>query len=202
MPSRRDSGARPGSRPSSRTQSRPPARRGDQPKRRTTGTTAGPVRTRGSRNLTGRAAVVLLVLGALIVSYAQSLRVWFDQHQQVTALQQEIRDREKRVAELNDEIARWDDDAYVKAQARQRLGWVMPGEVGYRVIGADGKPVGAPPEPSAPPDGTADTQKPTWYTKLWGSVEGAGNPPASAVSPTPTQPAPKPIITPSAKATR
>jgi len=30
--------------------------------------------------------VVLLVLGALIVSYAQSLRVWFDQHQQITAL--------------------------------------------------------------------------------------------------------------------
>ena len=203
MPSsRRESGARPGSRPSSRTQSRPPARRGDQHKRRTTGTPAGPARTRGSRNLTGRAAVVLLVLGALIVSYAQSLRVWFDQHQQVTALQQEIRDREKRVNELNDEIARWDDDAFVKAQARQRLGWVMPGEVGYRVIGADGKPLGAPPEPSAPTDGTTDAQKPTWYTKLWGSVEGAGNPPAPATTPTPAKPTPKPIITPSPKATR
>jgi cell division protein FtsB len=199
--SRRDSGARPGSRPSSRTQSRPPARRGDQPKRRTTGTSAEPVRTRGSRNLTGRAAVVLLVLGALIVSYAQSLRVWFDQHQQITALQQEIRDREKRVGELNDEIARWDDDAYVKAQARQRLGWVMPGEVGYRVIGADGKPVGAPPEPSAPSDGPADAQKPTWYTKLWGSVEGAGKPAAPA-TPNTVKPTPKPILTPSPKATR
>lgn len=201
MPSRRESGARPGSRPSSRTQSRPPARRGDQPKRRTAGTQPDPARTRGSRNLTGRAAVVLLVLGALIVSYAQSLRVWFDQHQQVSALQQEIRDREKRVGELNDEIARWDDDAYVKAQARQRLGWVMPGEVGYRVIGADGKPVGAPPEPSTPSDGATDTQKPTWYTKLWGSVEGAGKPPVAA-TPTPAKPTPKPIITPSPKVTR
>lgn len=201
MPSRRDSGARPGSRPSSRTQSRPPARRGDQPKRRTAGTQAEPERTRGSRNLTGRAAVVLLVLGALIVSYAQSLRVWFDQHQQISALNQEIRDREKRVGELNDEIARWKDDAYVKAQARQRLGWVMPGEIGYRVIGVDGKPLGAPPEPAAPSDGTAPPQKPTWYTKLWGSVEGAGNPPAPAVKPTPT-PTPAPIITPSPKVTR
>ena len=201
MPSRRESGARPGSRPSSRTQSRPPARRGDQPKRRTTGTAAGPARTRGSRNLTGRAAVVLLVLGALIVSYAQSLRVWFDQHQQITALQQEIRDREKRVGELNDEIARWNDDAFVKAQARQRLGWVMPGEVGYRVIGADGKPVGAPPEPNTPADGTADAQRPTWYTKLWGSVEGAGKPPAPPGA-SPAKPTPKPIITPSPKATR
>jgi cell division septation protein DedD len=141
------------------------------------------------------------VLGALIVSYAQSLRVWFDQHQQISALQQEIRDRQQRVGELNDEITRWNDDAYVKAQARQRLGWVMPGEVGYRVIGADGKPVGAPPEPSAPSTGTSDTQQPTWYTKLWGSVQGAGTPPAPAAKPTPT-PTPATIITPSPKATR
>jgi len=89
----------------------------------------------------------------------------------------------------------------VKAQARQRLGWVMPGEVGYRVIGADGKPVGAPPEPSAPSDGTTDTQKPTWYTKLWGSVEGAGTPPAPA-TPTPAKPTPSTILTPSPEATR
>ncbi|ONI71736.1 septum formation initiator [Kribbella sp. ALI-6-A] len=202
MSPRRDAGARPGSRPSSRTQARPPVRRGaPQPKRRTSGSTPPPPRTRGSRNLTGRAAVVLLVLGALIVSYAQSLRVWFDQHQQITALQQEIHDREKRVDQLNDEIARWDDDAYVRAQARQRLGWVMPGEVGYRVIGADGKPIGAPPEPVGPADAQADEQKPTWYTKLWGSVEGAGKP-AEPAKPPAAKPTPKPILTPSPKATR
>ena len=141
--------------------------------------------------------MVLLVLGALVVSYAQSLRVWFDQHQQISALQQEIRDREKRVNQLDDEIARWNDDAYVRAQARQRLGWVMPGEVGYRVIGADGKPVGAPPEPAGPVDPAADTQDPTWYTKLWGSVEGAGKP-AQKVAPLPAKPTPKPILTPKA----
>jgi cell division protein FtsB len=203
MPSRRDPGARPGSRPSSRTQSRPPARRdGNQPKRRTAGTSARPPRQRGSRNLTGRAAVVLLVLGALIVSYAQSMRVWFDQHQQITALQQEIHDREKRVSQLDDEIARWNDNAYVRAQARQRLGWVMPGEIGYRVIGADGKPVGAPPAPSGPADPQADpSQKPTWYTKLWGSVEGAGKP-AQPTTPMPAKPTPKPILTPPPKSSR
>ncbi|HYU84265.1 MAG TPA: septum formation initiator family protein [Kribbellaceae bacterium] len=136
------------------------------------------------------------MLGALIVSYAQSLRVWFDQHQQITALQQEIRDREKRVADLNNEIERWDDDAYVKAQARQRLGWVMPGEVGYRVIGADGKPVGAPPEPSTTPGADVDTEKPTWYTKLWGSVRIAGTTtPAPVPTTTPGTP-PHPVITP------
>ena len=145
--------------------------------------------------------MVLLVLGALIVSYAQSLRVWFDQHQQISALQQEIRDREKRVSQLDDEIARWNDDAYVRAQARQRLGWVMPGEIGYRVIGADGKPVGAPPEPAGPADPQADTQKPTWYTKLWGSVEGAGKP-AQSATPTAPKPTPRPVLTAPPKGSR
>ncbi|MDX6251262.1 MAG: hypothetical protein QOF10_4622 [Kribbellaceae bacterium] len=144
---------------------------------------------------------MLLVLGALIVSYAQSLRVWFDQHQQISALQQEIQDREKRVNQLDDEIARWGDNAYVRAQARQRLGWVMPGEVGYRVIGADGKPVGAPPEPSGPVDPQADQQDPTWYTKLWGSFDGAGKPAGQTTAP-PAKPKPKPILTPSPKAAR
>lgn len=195
MPSRRDPGARPGSRPSSRSQSRPPARRdAHQPKRRPAGKPAGPVRPRGSRNLTGRAAVVLLVLGAMIVSYAQSLRVWFDQHQQISALQQEIRDREARVNQLDDEIARWTDDAYVRAQARQRLGWVMPGEIGYRVIGADGKPVGVQPEPTGPVGAQAD-REPTWYTKLWGSVEGAGKTPPEVTAPKTPAKTPKPILT-------
>ncbi|MEV8375309.1 septum formation initiator family protein [Kribbella sp. NPDC056861] len=145
---------------------------------------------------------MLLVLGALIVSYAQSLRVWFDQHQQISTLQQEIRDREKRVDQLDDEISRWNDDAYVKAQARQRLGWVMPGEIGYRVIGADGKPVGAPPEPAGPVDPKADEPPaPTWYTKLWGSVEGAGKPP-QPVKPTAPKTTPKPVLTAPPKGSR
>jgi cell division protein FtsB len=178
MPSRRD--PRPGSRPArtpARTtaRTRPGSGRDGTPRRRTSapapkaGQAAEP---RVSRSLTGRAAVVLLVLGALVVSYAQSLRVWFDQHQQITALSDEIRDREQRVGQLQDDIARWNDDAYVRAQARQRLGWVMPGEVGYRVIGPDGKPLGPSLSPAGPAAGAKHA--PTWYAKLWGSVEVAG----------------------------
>jgi hypothetical protein len=49
----------------------------------------------------------------------------------------------------------------------------MPGEVGYRVIGADGRIQG---ELSAP----TDVPEPTvtrWYNVLWGSVEAAGRQP-------------------------
>lgn len=173
-----------------------PPRRG-RPTRTTTArpavTREGP-RPKGARNLTGRAAVVLLVLGALVVSYAQSLRVWFDQHQQISALQKDIRDSEQRVGQLEDEIARWDDDAYVRAQARQRLGWVMPGQVGYRVIGEDGKPVLTPPA-VAP---TGPEQPANWYSKLWGTVEVAGTEQPQRQQPAPprTKPTPKPLLTP------
>ena len=36
--------------------------------------------------------------------------------------------------ELEDNIARWDDKAYVTAQARERLGFVFPGEQAVRVL--------------------------------------------------------------------
>jgi cell division protein FtsB len=198
MASRRDSGSRPGSRPG-RNRPTPGRGRGGTPRRRTTSAPASssPETTprKVSRNLTGRAAVVLLVLGALVVSYAQSLRVWFDQHQQITGLQKEIADREQRVGELEDEVSRWDDEAYVRAQARQRLGWVMPGEVGYRVIGADGKPVTTP--AGTPSAGAEHTGDPTWYGKLWGSVQVAGTKPDPATKPS-TKPAtpPRSVITP------
>ena len=35
---------------------------------------------------------------------------------------------------LEREKRRWADDEYVKAQARERFGWVMPGETSYQVI--------------------------------------------------------------------
>ncbi|HEY3000937.1 MAG TPA: septum formation initiator family protein [Kribbellaceae bacterium] len=198
MPSRRDP-ARPGARPGP-TRPTPGRGRGGTPKRRTTSAAPAPASgttpaARPARNLTGRAAVVLLVLGALVVSYAQSLRFWFDQHQQITALQKEIDDRQRRVGELQEEVARWDDKAYVRAQARQRLGWVMPGEVGYRVIGADGKPLGTTTAPSGT-TGTEHPDAPTWYTKLWGSVRIAGTTtPAPVPTTTPGTP-PHPVITP------
>jgi hypothetical protein len=47
----------------------------------------------------------------------------------------------------------------------------MPGEVGYRVIGPDGKPLSSTESPAGPAAVKHDT---TWYAKLWGSVEVAG----------------------------
>jgi len=129
--------------------------------------------------------VVLLVL---TISYATSLRIYFAQAHEIASTRAEIADRQTRIGELRSELARWDDLDYVRTQARDRLGWVIPGETGYRVVGADGKPLGGGAEITAE---TAPVEKPkdAWWAKAWGSVETADKP--APVKPKPK--APKPI---------
>ena len=109
----------------------------------------------------------------LLVSYASSLRAWLDQRSELATLQSQIAERRAAVAALEEEIQRWRDPAYVESQARERFGWVMPGEVGYRVIGADGKPLGGQ---DVLADSGADSGRAPrdWWAGLWGSVEAAG----------------------------
>ena len=111
----------------------------------------------------------------LTISYATSLRIYFSQAHEISATKAEIAERQQRIRDLQGELARWDDEAYVRTQARDRLGWVVPGETGYAVIGADGKPLGGGAEIKA----EASPQEPapdSWWSKLWGSVQAADRP--------------------------
>lgn len=115
-------------------------------------------------------AVVLL----LIASYTSTLHAWWQARSEIQATKAEIATRKQSIVDLEDQIARWDDPAYVKQQAKERFGWVSPGEVGYRVIGSDGKVQGADvPTLDAPPQAS----DPAWYDKLWGSVKESGKKP-------------------------
>ena len=129
---------------------------------------------RGPR-FTTRAVVLLSVVLLLLASYTSSLHAWWQQRGEIQAKKAEIVMREAAIDDLTDTEARWEDPAYVEQQARQRFGWVMPGEVGYRVIGADGSVEGDVPTLDEPP---APEQR-EWYETLWGSVEAAGRVPSA-----------------------
>lgn len=135
----------------------------------------GSARPSGRRapQFTTRAVLLLSVLLLLMASYTSSLHAWWQQRGEIQATKAEIATREAAIEELTDTEARWDDTAFVRAQARERFGWVMPGEVGYRVIGADGTVKGETPTLADPPD-PAQRQ---WYETLWGSTQEAGRPP-------------------------
>lgn len=134
-----------------------------------------PREARGFR-ITRRAVALFVVFALLAASYANSLRIYFDQDRQIAQARAEIRQRTESISALDSELKRWQDPAYVKAQARTRLGWVMPGEVGYRVIGADGKPIGNGAQIDREGSMPAGEEPPTWYESMWGSVEAADHP--------------------------
>jgi cell division protein FtsB len=143
---------------------------------------AGPIATRTPRatarrpRFTGRAAVLVLVLAVLTVSYASSLRAYLQQRSHIGDLKAQIAEREASITDLEREKRRWEDPAYVKAQARARFGYLMPGEQGFEVIGADGKPLEAQATLNDP-DEVIKTVPKAWWTAAWESMELAGNPP-------------------------
>ncbi len=151
-------------------------------------------RSRRNGNVTGRAAILALVIAALVISYASSLRAWVEQRSQISALRTEETQRTKRVAALEKELQRWHDPAYVEAQARERLRWVKPGETGYVVVAEDGSVAKAPAVPGAPAVRSGPQQ--AWWSSLWGSVERSGvqsTPPVGKAPGTPKHTPPKTI---------
>lgn len=125
--------------------------------------------------LTSRAAVLVLVLALLAVSYASSLRAYFEQRHQMQSLRASIAESQANIAALQREKRRWKDDAYVISQARARFAFGFPGEVGYRVLDAEGNPLDYE-DSLSDPKGFEDPEPEWWQTTLT-SIEVAGDPP-------------------------
>ena len=164
-----------------------PGRRSGSGRARSAATAARrPVRPR----FTGRAAILVLVVAVLVVSYASSMRAFLEQEAHLESLRDDIATSQANIAELEREKRRWKDPAYVEAQTRQRLGWVMPGEIGYQVIGEDGQPLSRDESLTEVSAETEAGQK-LWWQKAWESVQIAGNPPEEKPGPVDEIRAPK-----------
>ena len=120
--------------------------------------------------------VLVLVLSVLTISYASSLKAYFQQRSQIQQLRGQIASSESDIHRLETEKSRWDDPAYVREQARARFGYLMPGQTSYVVIGEDGKPLAAQATLSDPRTDTSAAPT-AWWTTEWRSVELAGDPP-------------------------
>lgn len=186
-------GSRPGSARSHSTRAKSVRSHGSQ------GARSGPARSgavrrpprRGGRHeparrnqLTGRAAVLLLVCCGLALALAYPAREYFAQRAEIERLRQQTDAQLQRVRQLEAEKRRWDDPAYVRAQARERLHYAMPGETPYIAIGPNLRGTDDAPGTSPASGGRAQA----WYQRLWQSVQGAADPPApsgTAVPPAP-----------------
>ncbi|MCX8530034.1 MAG: septum formation initiator family protein [Rhodoluna sp.] len=80
--------------------------------------------------------LAMIVLGVLTL--APRVQEWFVLRQQVAQAQADVEQARKDVTTMQSEVKRWEDPVFIRSQARDRLYYVMPGEVSYLVMDADG----------------------------------------------------------------
>ena len=116
----------------------------------------------------------LLMLGLLILAVivlAPNLRILIEQRQQIAALQAAVDDAKNSVNDLESDVARWSDPAYIESQARERLFYVFPGDVSYLVVGDDTGPATSD---GIPISDQIQTTQVDWVRTLLSSVYTAG----------------------------
>ncbi|WP_340539671.1 septum formation initiator family protein [Nocardioides sp. GXZ039] len=124
--------------------------------------------------LTSRAAILVLIVAVLAVSYASSLRAYLQQRDHLNEVQDRIASSEAAIADLEREKRQFDDPAYIEQQARG-LGYLMPGESPFVVL-RDGKPVDVSSSLGDP--AAIDPSEPeAWWDGAWESMKVAGHPP-------------------------
>jgi hypothetical protein len=129
----------------------------------------------GTRAGSGRPLWVLgavgIVLALLILPYFQK---WLIQRSEIESARADVAKSQQEVAELEIQRTRWLDSDYVKAQARDRLNYVMPGEVGL-VVDDPEPPEAAPQTPSDRTTRRPGSDRP-WFADVWVSAQAAAEP--------------------------
>jgi cell division protein FtsB len=111
----------------------------------------------------------LLVLGVIVL--APSLKLLIQQRTQIANLEKSVAAQKHAVSSLKGEVARWDDPAYIEAQARNRLLFVFPGEYSFLVIPESGAGLGTT---TAPISKHIQTTRIDWVQALASSLLKAG----------------------------
>jgi len=114
--------------------------------------------------------VLGLIIMAVIV-LAPGLRLVIEQQQQLATLKAAVEAQETGVDQLEGDVARWSDPAYIEAQARGRLDYVFPGDVSYFVIDDTAAAVT---DDGAPISDTIQTTEVDWMSTVVGSIFTAG----------------------------
>ncbi len=92
--------------------------------------------------ITGRLNSYTLALLAVILigmfTLAPSIQIWYEQQRQIADYRALVVQAQEDLEGMQQERLRWDDEVYIRAQARDRLYFVMPGEVSFLVMDAEG----------------------------------------------------------------
>jgi cell division protein FtsB len=117
-----------------------------------------------STKLTGRAALLAVVICAIALSLAYPVREYIAQRQQIDQLLAQQQAISEQVKALQGENVQLSQTWYIEREARDELHMCFPQEQCYEVVsGQQAKASVAKPQAVADP----------WYAKLWDSVQKA-----------------------------
>jgi cell division protein FtsB len=158
----RTAAPRTGAGDAARSANRPAAAR-----RATGGGAARRTRAPQPRRVTGRATVLCMLLIGLLLAYAYPVRVYLSQQNEIDQLERSQAAQRQHIDDLAGQLQKWNDAEYVKAQARGRLLFVLPGEKPLVVV--DNQNTGG----TAATAPSSDRAGGPWYGKLWSSIRTA-----------------------------
>jgi cell division protein FtsB len=115
------------------------------------------------------AALLILVLGAAFVTQVLPYRQILDSQRQLNSARAHLASLESENALLMSDVAALQTDAEIEKLAREKLGYVRPGETAYVVLD--------PPEEETAPlpqtDGVVLPEESTWVDTVWDFLTGA-----------------------------
>ena len=123
--------------------------------------------TRRTPLFTGRAVLLGALVLLLALTLAGPVRSYVAGRQELAELAADSQALSLRAEQLQTELDRQSDPAYVAQQARERLNYVLPGD--RLVVIADGE-VGEDEQPTQTPGAADDTEQPPWYEGLLESI--------------------------------
>ena len=143
-----------------------------------------------------RAAILAAVVCVLTLTIAGPVRTYFAQRTEMNQLKTVEAQLRSQIADLEQQKIKLADPVFIAAQARERLGFVMPGDIPYQVQ----LPPGAAAAPVTGPDAPEVKSGDPWYTSLWHTIADAphGVSPVISPAPVPAEPVEDPATTPPA----
>jgi len=79
--------------------------------------------------------IIVIVLGTYLIS--PDVQSYLNQRRQIVEMQESIQQAKDAVVDMQAERDRWQDPVYIRSQARDRLYYVLPGEVSYLVMDSE-----------------------------------------------------------------
>ncbi len=80
--------------------------------------------------------ILVIVAGTFLIS--SDVQAFLNQRRQIAEMEVSIQQAEQDVEDMQAERDRWQDPVYIRSQARDRLYYVLPGEVSYLVMDTEG----------------------------------------------------------------